>query len=395
MVKRLTFILLCCALSVMSLHAQSGLPASAYINAEGLVIEAGTRRVISGGLTEFSHLTWSADGRYLLFARGGTSLHLHDSGSGQTRTLTTEAGFLPAAFTPDGAVVYAAGQPGTITQTDGGPAMQMTVFRVNLDGGDASALGEIAVLVGCGGAYPFPMDAVYNNEAGFGGRGLIFALTEDGLLYSRSCDGIGLNMLDLETGETRTLNSRLSRAKLAPEGGRVLAVDENSGGLVVLNLADGAQQTLPTAARIDQIAWASSGAALYSTRSLLPEPLPLSAEEANAVASVLGLPAHAIPQYQVSVRRVDLNSGAESLLFSEPGWAIGRLSSQGGGVFFSVISNGETWVEALANGTINPVAPDSFMQAWRSVEVTVLRVSENNGEATMIARNAHQITLRP
>jgi hypothetical protein len=394
MVKQLTLLLLCFVLVVTSLQAQSGLPASAYINAEGLVIDAGTRRVIAGGMMEFSHLTWSADGRYILFLRNGNALYLSDSASGNSQTLTTESGFLPATFTQDGAVIYAAS--GVNTQADGAPAMTLTLFRVSVNGGDSEPLGEITVLVGCGGAYPFPMDAVYNNEAGFGGRGLIFRLTAYGIVYSRSCDGIGINLFDLSTGETRSLHRHLSRVEVSPDGERVLGVDESNGALVILHLADSSQQTIPTTSRVDQLAWGSGGnSVVYSTRALLPEALPLSAEEANVVASVLGLAPNAIPQYQVSIRRVDVNNGGASLLFSEPAWAIGRLTSQGGNVYFSVISNGETWVESLANGAINPVAPDSFMQAWRSVEITLLRVSENNGEAATIARDVHQVTLRP
>ncbi|TVR20623.1 MAG: hypothetical protein EA396_10175 [Anaerolineaceae bacterium] len=400
MVKRLALVIFCIAATVTWTHAvPHNLPPSAYVAEEGLVVDTGTRRVIGGGMTEFSHLTWRADGRFLLFQRGGGGqVALYDDATGETRQLTATGAFLPATFSHDGTAVIYTADPAhdRIVETGGRPMLPVTVYRAGIDDGAVSALGEVMVGVGCGGGSPFPMDAVYNKEAGFGGRGLIMADTPHGLLYSMSCTGIGLGVFDTASGESRGLGDGLSRPQLSPDGGRVLASDELGGGLVILNLADGGQQTVGTSAPVDQIAWNTDGGAIfYSTRTLSAEALPLSAEEAGAVANALGLPPDGVPQYQVSVRRLDPASGAESVIFSEPAWAIGRMTGAGGAVFFSVISNGETWVEALANGTVDPFAPDSFGQAWRSVEITVLRVAEGGGDAVALARGAHQMTLRP
>lgn len=399
MVKRLALVIFCIAATVTWTHAvPNNLPPSAYITEEGLVIEAGARRVIGGGMTEFSHLTWHQNGRFLLFQRdSGGQIILYDDATGEARTLTTTGGFLPAAFTRDGASVIYTADPAhdRIVETGGRPMLPVTVYRAAIDGGAVDALGEVMVGVGCGGGFTFPMDAVYNKEAGFGGRGLIMADTPHGLLYSTSCTGVGLALFDTASGESRGVGDAFSRPQLSPDGGRVLAANEG-GGLVIVNLADDGQQTVNTGAPVDQIAWnADGGAIFYSTRALSAEPLPLSAEEAGAVANALGLPPDGVPQYQVSLRRVDLASGAETVIFSEPAWAIGRMTGVGGAVVFSVISNGETWVEALANGTVDPFAPDSFGQAWRSVEITALRVPEGGGDAVALARGAYQITLRP
>ncbi|MFW5748782.1 MAG: TolB family protein [Chloroflexota bacterium] len=386
-------------LSATPATAQAGLPVTAYVDAEGLAVYIpgqGVVHRIAGTPTQFNNLRFDANGSRLLYTRyvnGGQAVHLLDVGSGSQQTLTENAAFLPPAFGRDGAVYYTEMNNSEITESPTGPQLGVTIFRFDI--GSAQPVGEVGVGVGCGGGSPFPMDAAYNIEAGFGGRALTFTDTASGMLYSLNCAGVGLGLVDLETGEIRILSEAISRVTLAPDEARIAGVDERSGQLTVIDLRDGAASTLGNAHPVDQLTWSSDGGAVfYSSRELLPDPLPLSEDEAAAVARTLGLPADGIPQYNVRIQRIS-TGGGESTIFSEPAWAVGRMYSRGGALYFSLISNGEAWVEALASGEIDPLAADSFAQAWQSVVITLLTMPGSGGDVTEIGRNMYLFRLVP
>lgn len=392
MLKQLTRVWLLVALFSTSLLAQNGLPASAYITQAGLVIESSQQHIVHGNMTQFRHLKWRDDGQYLLFYSGNNQVNLYDAVNDQTVLLHAHSTIFPADFIHHQAVIYGANpQP---TTSHNAPAMSVTIYNHPL-GGAAQAIGSIDVLVGCAGTFAFPMDAIYNNETGFGGRSLVFAYSDYGLIYSTSCDGVGVGLLNLTTQQTEVLGGSLTRATLSPDRTRLATFDEASGVLQVIHLGDRAVQTIPITHAPDQIAWNADGTALfYSARHFIGDPLPLSADEEATLITKLGLPRDAIPQYQVSLRRVDL-LGNETLLFQEPAWAIGGLNGHTRGVYFNLISNGESWVEALTNGTVDPLSGDSFMQAWHSVQISTLLIPEHGGSASLLINDAYQVTLRP
>jgi hypothetical protein len=391
MLKQLTRVLLLIFLFSTSLLAQDGLPVSAYVTHEGLVIASSQQQVVHGNITQFRHLKWRDDGRYLLF-HNGNNLNLYNASTHQITLLNAHSTIFPADFINDQAVIYAA-NPQPITSQNG-PAMTATIYSHAIDG-EAQALGSIEFLVGCAGTFPFPMDAIYNNETGFGGRSLIFAYSDYGLIYSTSCDGVGMGLFNFDTQQTERLGSHLTRATLSPDRTRLATFDEASGALQVIHLADRSIQNVPISHAPDQITWNQDGTALfYSARHFISDPLPISAEEEATLISKLGLSRDSIPQYQASVHRVDLQ-GNETLLFHEPAWAIGSLNSHARGVYFNVIFNGESWVEALTQGAVDPFAQDSFMQAWHSVQVSTLLVPEHGGNVSLLIDDAYQVALRP
>jgi hypothetical protein len=391
MLKQLTQIGLLAFIFLTTILAQNGSASSAYVDRNGLIIQTNQQQIINGNITDFRHLKWREDGRYLLFYSEHHHINLYDPNADQVTLLQGNSTIFPADFTTDQAVVYSA-NPQPVAHDV--PAVALTVYRHPI-GGQAEAIGTIQVLIGCGGTFIFPMDAIYNNETGFGGRPLIFAYSDQGIVYSTSCDGVGVGLLNLATGETEILGDKLTRATLSADRGRLVAFDEQSGALQVIHLADRARQTIPLSDTPDQITWNQDGTAIfYSTRHFISEPLPLSADEEAVLIAKLGLSRHAIPQYHVSVRRVDLN-GDDRLLFQEPAWAVGGLNSHANGVYFNLISNGETWVEALANGTVDPFAGDSFMQAWHSVQVSTLLIPEQGGAPALLVDGVYQMALRP
>lgn len=392
MLNQLTRLWLLILVLASTIFAQNGLSSSAYVVENRLIIETTQQRTVDGNMTEFRHLKWRDDGRYFVFHSGHNQVNLYDPASDQLAVLHTHSTIFPADFTTDQAVIYVGNPQSVIAQN--APAVSLSIYHHPI-GGQATTVGEIQVLVGCAGTFIFPMDAIYNNETGFGGRPLIFAFSEHGIIYSRSCDGVGVELLNLSTGQTESLGTTLTRAVLSPDRGRLVGFDEHIQALQIINLADRTQQTLSVAQVPDQITWNHNGTAIfYSTRHLMGDPLPLSLDEEETLIAKLGLSRDAVPQYQVSVRRVDL-SGDDRLLFQEPAWAVGGLNSHADGVYFNLISNGESWVEALANGRVDPASGDSFMQAWRSVQVSTLMIPEQGGIPTMLTYDAYQVALRP
>jgi len=372
--------------------AQAGLPGGAYVTAEGLVIDGAV--VVPGDPTTFRHLRWSENGRYLAFQQvtDRVQVHLHDTTANQTRTLTEAGGFLPPAF--DGSTVYYTADPRAIEQTADGPILPVTVYRQAVDAPQAEPTGDIRLGVGCGGGSPYPMDAVYNQEAGFGGRGLLLAAQAGDLLFSTGCNGQGVARFDPERGTSSVIDPNLSRATLSPNGEALAGVDETNGAIIVLTLADDSRRQLTPSAPVDQLTWGNTGTLYYSTRTLLETTLPVTADEGMAVEAALGIAADSIPQFQVSVYRLRLDDGGSTLVFSEPGWAVGQLHAEGSTLTMSVIANGESWVEALAGGAIDPTAPDSYRQAWLSVGVAILQMPTSGGDPIDIAQGVYQIRPR-
>lgn len=310
-------------------------------------INGGAQQVASGWIT---NLAWSWDGQALVFTlNNGSMLMLTTRDGGTPVTLAHNVALLPATFTHDGQVVYAVEgtQDEMTTSPNGAPQALVRVFSQDPHTPDAdpTLLGEFHFGVGCGGGSPYPMDAVYSSEAGFGGKGLTFVYTRFGLLYSTTCAGIGLGLMNTQTGESVTLSTDASRASLSPNGARVVAV--RSGVLTLIDLDTGGQRVLPTQLTPDQIAWGDDSTVYYSVRHLLDSPLPLSTAEAQALDARYGLAADGVPQYAVSIHQVSL-SGGETQLYRGPGWAVGRMFTSRGALYFSLIPNGEAWVEAAA-----------------------------------------------
>ena len=380
----------------LALNAQGGdlPPIAAVTNGQLFIYGPGgqAQNVSGGGFQRFSSLTWSPNGQALAYAvaNGGYTVHTANRGGGGGVQLATGASFMPLTFSADGSsVIYAVN--GDIVQGDAGPLQTMTVLSQTASGGSQpESIGQFSFGVGCGGGSPFPMDGVYNTEAGFGGRGLTFARTDFGLLHSVSCAGTGLALLDLETSEDRLIDASLTNATLSPDGTRVAAIRQ--GGIVVINLADLSQQGLPNAALPDQLAWTDNNTIYYSVRHLLGEPLPLSEAEAQVYSNTFGVAPNTIPQYSVDLRRISLGGG-DSLAYSGPGWAIGRIFASGGAVYFSVVPNGEAWVEALANGSIDFNASDGVLRERLTVAPRLFRL--NGGAATELAADIGQARPNP
>lgn len=380
-------IILIVAAATMMVSAQNGVPPLAATTDGQLTLyslNGGAQPITSGWIV---NPVWSGNGQSLAFTvrNGGATLMLTDRNGSAPITLAPNIALFPATFSADSSqAIYAVeGAAEEIaTSASGIPELPVRVFQQDLNAGATpTQIGEVRFGVGCGGGSPFPMDAEYNVEAGFGGRALTFVRTDYGILYSTTCAGIGLGLLDESSGQSVLLSGDASRATVSPDGTRVAAVRGTT--LVVFDLTSGGQQSVATQAAPDQIAWANGSTLYYSTRQLMDSPLPLSNEEAQALSARYGLPADGVPQYTVTIAQVAL-SGGESQVYRGPGWAVGRMFVSGGSLYFSLVPNGEAWVEALVNG-------QSEQQA---AAVTLFRLN-GDGSASEVGRRIGQATLHP
>lgn len=351
---------------------------------------------LSGGVvtpqrwTPYLNLVWSPDGQNLAFTGYDDNfqpqIFLTNRNGAEPVLLVSQATPFPADFSSDSTrLTYAA------PTTD--PNL-LDVLRKALEPeAEPESLGQIRFGTGCGGGSAYPMDAVYNAEAGFGGSHLTFMDTDYGILHSLNCAGVGLALL--EGGSVRELSPSLIRAELSPDGTQVAAVDTGAQRITLVNLENGNFTPVGTQFNPDQIAWSSDGGAVYySVRRLVDTPLPLAEAEMQAMTDWLGTPDVSIPQYTVNIYRVSLGNGQETEVFSSPGWAIGQMFASRGSLYFSLIPNGESWIEAVTSGSIDPNAPDRYFRERQSVAVTMFRL-EANGTVTEVGADIGRASLHP
>lgn len=397
----LTLLILLGSLSTITAQT-SQLPPLAAVTDQQLTfynVNGGAQTIAREGDLPFDNLRWSPDGAHLAFLAYGADfvprLQVVPRGGGDPITLAENAFITPPSF-DGGRVIYGMAPPADAQpeQVNGFPTYTITLYAQE-PRADATReeIGTIRFGLGCGGGSPYPMDAVYNIETGFGGSDLTFAVTPSGIVHSTNCAGRGLALLNTTNGEITDLGGDLTRAKVSPDGARVVAI--TGGSVVIVNLETGGRQTISTAHSPDQVAWGGDGNSIvYSTRILQDGPLPLSEQERVIFAERMGMAEVSIPHYSVRVGRVAL-SGGETDLYSGPGWAVGRLFVAGGNLYFSVVPNGEGWVEAVTTGEIDTTTQAGVVGERATVPVTLLRVSINGGEATEIATDITQATLHP
>ncbi|MBC7871400.1 MAG: hypothetical protein H7Y09_11230 [Chitinophagaceae bacterium] len=377
-----------------TIFAQEAPPPLAAVTNGGLFLyEGGAGSQVESTNIAYYDLTWSPDGSKLAYTvndGNATRLMLTDSAGSAPTQLAGNVSYIPVTFTEDSAQVIYTIEDSTqvTTMANGLPGSTMNVFLQGVEG----QVATFGFGVGCGGGSPFPMDAVYNTEAGFGGSALTFENTAYGILYSTACTGQGLALLNLETGENVSLGDNLSRAKLAPDGRRALMLQ--GGGLSVLDLESRQVSGISTSAAPDQIGWGADGSAYYSTRTLRTDAMPMAPEEASAFSAYLGMDASAFPQYEVALYQVDVNTGAEAQVYAGPGWAVGRIFAAQGGLYFSLVPNGEAWVEAIAAGTLDITAPDSFFRERQIVAARLMRLV-GDGTAVEVGTDIGQATPKP
>lgn len=277
---------------------------------------------------------------------------------------------IAVSFTDTGLLLYAVEDkargavqaPGEI----GSATVIAQVFAQDATPGAArEPIAEYGFGLGCGGGWSYPAVGAYFREAGYGGRPLTLASTEFGLLHTTNCSGSGLQITDLTSSAADravTVSEHLSRVSLSPDGTRLLGFEddptgENPDTLTLIDLATRTARPVVTANPPQQAVWTADGRIVYTSFAETGDPVPgTTAEAFTSTGFTAGIPARAL-----TISALDPLTGAESVLYTGPGFQVGRLLPvPGGGLLFSVIPAGESWANAVA---ANGIPADVTMNA--------------------------------
>jgi hypothetical protein len=362
-------------------------------------------------------LVWNADGTKLAYALYDEDYSKHimvtdAQGSAPVRLATgrLEAGF-PFAFLPDDSILYV----GQVDFLLDGSQYRPQLLRIAPEAGaqpETFGPGSMDYRVGCGGGSSFPGDWQYWDESrGFGGNALSLQLTDYGLLHSVNCGGVGLALLDLNSGDSQLIgpegmddaghvDSALARAVVSPDGKWLAAVRNQysaagiARSLALVNLETLEITDLTTAAQPDQLAWGSDGTLFYSSamqsHDLAAE---LTAEQSAALERALGYAFDFLPAYTVAIHSLNPATGEEAELYSADAYFIGRMAAADGRLLFSQIANGLDWLRGLADGTINMMTDETGEAQRAAVPVGLYQLDLSSGAVTQIGADVRQFTL--
>jgi len=220
----------------------------------------------------------------------------------------------PTAWLPDNsAVVYAV----NTQQTTNDLKYLFNLQQVAPDGSNAHAIVSFAVQEGCGGGGINAAGQLYAMESGSYGNGLALNWTKYGWLYSTSCTGNGLALLNFNNQVLWTAPT-LARAEVSPSGALAAAIVLDAGlrptAMATLDLSNGHFTVSNVAPVVDQIGW--------------------SADEQTLFFST-------ITATQVTLSKVPVNGTTATPLFADHGSSIGVITSSPDSqtVVFSLISD--------------------------------------------------------
>jgi hypothetical protein len=284
---------------------------------------------------------------------------------------------------------------------DGPAAFMVQLFTVNPadPNGAPTPYGSFQYGIGCGGGGVFPGDFRYWLESGWSTSlgPQVMEVTPSGLLHSDGCNGVGVALFNPATGEDALLGEFFARAVVSPDGSRVAGVNLDMSTmpvgsvLTVTDLTTLAQTPIATVEPPEQIAWGYNNELFYSVRK--PGlPLALPAEQAQELTN-MGFQTP-ISLNVVSIRRVDLASQTDSEIFTAQAYAVGHLfavpdSAPNGGLYFSLIPDGEEWYRGVASGTLDMA--DSTTQLEMFI-VTLYAIPSGGGQARIVGSDLYEAT---
>ncbi len=312
-----------------------------------------------------SGLTWSEDGDHLAFT-------VFDPDGGTTLTLSNRLGMapvslvsglntgLPISFKSHSDLLLYAVDSGEVVPDSIGGEIVVDAYTIALSSEAAPTPVGSFNFGTCGGGGPQPYDALYWLEAGTLGNGMIFNETPFGIVHSTSCDGIGVALLNLDTNEDIVIDPDLSRVQLSAD--RTQLVGVRNGELTLVDLATQAVTSLDTVAVVDQVAWGlpETGDIFYSSRLMSDVVETLMEAEQQQLGDLLGAEvAGEVAVHQVAIYRVNTETGAETEIYTDQAYAIGRMTvtPDNQTLLFSQIPAIADWYQGLLDGSIDATPP--------------------------------------
>lgn len=371
--------------------------------AEGEALEIDTE-----GARFISDPVFSEDGTllaYIIFDENYESqLRVANVADGTTQEIVSkiEAGF-PVSFQADNNILYAKYSEEVDPTNE---VYRVDIWSSPVDGGEPLLLGTFQQGVGCGGGSNIPADAVYFEETqGLGGFHLILEETPYGILHSAECGGSIIALLDPATGEDHIISENFTRTALSPDRSKIAGIELNARmegdnyiretRLLVADLATLEITELTTSTEPDQLTFsADSESVFYSTRIESGDFYEiLSAEDVAAFNAALGFDYGSLLRYTAAIREVDIASNTETEVFSEDGYAIGRMIAleDGSALIFSLVPNLDAWVDGIIAGSID--YNGDFETQVQVIPPVIYTLDLSDNTATIFGENLAQITI--
>lgn len=357
--------------------------------------------------TRRDNLRVSPDGRNVLYTASSPQqpdprlMWLQRGTDAQPTTLTDT--FEPSfggAFSADGQAAYYV-QP--VPNADIQPAQDARFdnLPVNLTrhplSGEPEVVGSFGFGVGCGGASPYPMTGAYEQDAGFRGNSLILQMTDAGIAHSTACNGTGLMLTNPQTGENQMLSEDFARGSLSPDGTQMAGVQIDytqptpQTTLTIVDFTDGEVRPLETAAMPDQVHWAADGSIYYSTRTETAGNYDVDPAQLQGFR----MSPDEIPSYEVSIYRLNIQSGAEEPVYNTSGaWAVGRMRSTTNALYFSLVPDASAWLALITSEAFDASA-DTYAQEARAVQPDLYRLPFIEGTPALVREDVQQFALAP
>lgn len=291
-------------------------------------------------------IRFSPDGKYLIYIEPNT---LTDEGErlemveGVGRPLTLAAlvaADYPAVWSPSGdQIAYLV--PGEEDMLD--------IYTTDLTGSEAQLLASVPAPDGCENPEtPYLPEQLYWAETGpLGNFNVFYWLLDNRLLLSTGCNADGLAFITTE-GELEPIGD-YRRAALSANKLQVAMLDD-AGNIVILNLESGESRTLELDVPADQLAWGSDGSVLYYSTTTELDTITIDDPQLeNRSERLFGVFPYKSMLNAVTINSLNIATGESTTLWRSSGYAVGRLASapNGVGLFFSFVPDDRVLAEAF------------------------------------------------
>jgi hypothetical protein len=384
---------------------------------------------IAGGAFKIQYrpLVWSKDGQQLYFTLDYTNMDVSDApffpvmrtdrtGSPAEIIVPQTSFWYGVDLTTDGRddVIYArfneeTRYPDVEIDPYGGPQTIFLPVRHDVYRGEADSINKPYLMGGfpqgvdCQGGPSNLADSIYNTELNWRGNPLTLKQTSHGIVHTFTCWGGGTALLDPATKRDELLGNLLRRVQISAGGHTLIGIDDDRSDLTddadktvlrYVNLALMETEILPTAAQPDQLAWGSSGSRHVFYSVVTPaDVIELTAEEEALINEITVFYGDGA-RNTVSIRRYNLETGADDEIYTADAYAIGRMTATPDGryLLFSQIPNADAWVEA-ALASADPFAEGAIDSFYDQIEPRLMLLDLETGETTLIAERVYWFSL--
>jgi hypothetical protein len=222
------------------------------------------------------------------------------------------------------------------------------MMAVNISTGTARQLATIEPFpANCRTIPADPAARLYESQTGKDGNSLLFVWNADRILYSPTCDGIGVAAI--ADGASTVVNPEIRRVSVSPDGSELLGILDTT--LVRMRIADGTVVALSTESAPEQATWSIDGKFVFYASSADKDSVTVEETDADRARATFGtFPVEAVVR-DISVRQLDLTTGEDAELVNTEGYGVATItpSPDGSGVLFTVVSSAKPQVEGFRN----------------------------------------------